>query len=121
MGLLDALRDVVGAEHVLVSDDVKASFETDWTGRFTGTAAAVVRPGSTEEVVAVVTACAAAGAPIVTQGGNTGLVGGGVPAGGEVLLSLTRLAELGPVDEVAAQMTAGAGATLAAVQRHVRP
>jgi FAD/FMN-containing dehydrogenase len=56
----------------------------------------------------------------VPQGGNTGLVGGGVPRDGEVLLSLTRLSSLGPVDPIAGQVTIGAGATLAAVQRHVR-
>ena len=55
------------------------------------------------------------------QGGNTGLVGGGVPLDGEVVLSLRRLDHLGPVDPLAAQVTAGAGATLAAVQAHVRP
>jgi FAD/FMN-containing dehydrogenase len=58
--------------------------------------------------------------PIVTQGGNTGLVGGGVPSGGEVLLSLARLAGIGDVDEVAAQVTVDAGATLAAVQDRAR-
>src|SRR3954464_15808047 len=105
MALLDSLRDAVGAAHVLVDHDVKKSYETDWTGRFTGSACAVVRPGTTEQVVAVVRACAAARTPIVTQGGNTGLVGGGVPSGGEVLLSLTRLSEVGDVDTAAAQVT----------------
>jgi FAD/FMN-containing dehydrogenase len=118
--LLDALRDAVGPEHVLVDDDLKKTYETDWTGRFTGSAYAVVRPATTEQVVAVVHACAGAGTAIVTQGGNTGLVGGGVPAGGEVLLSLTRLGELGDVELAAAQVTVGAGVTLSAVQRHVR-
>ncbi len=56
--------------------------------------------------------CAAAGAPVVPQGGNTGLVGGGVPRHGEFLLSLARLTGLGPVDAGAAQVTAGAGVTL---------
>src|SRR3954470_14300889 len=91
MALPDSLRDAVGAQHALVDDDLKTSFETDWTGRFTGSACAVVRPASTDVGVAGVRACAAAGAAIVTQGGNTGLVGVGVPAGGEVLLSVRRL------------------------------
>jgi FAD/FMN-containing dehydrogenase len=118
--LLAALRTAVGEAQVLVDDDMKASFERDWTGRFTGSACAVVRPASTDEVVAVVKACAAAGTPIVVQGGNTGLVGGGVPAGGEVLLSLARLTELGDIDLAAAQVTVGAGVTLAALQKHAR-
>ncbi|MDT7539333.1 MAG: hypothetical protein QOI82_2918 [Actinomycetota bacterium] len=120
MALFDALRDAVGVEHVLVDADVKKSYETDWTGRFSGAASAVVRPATTAEVAAVVQACADAATPIVVQGGNTGLVGGGVPAGGEVLLSLTRLTDLAEVDVLAGQVTVGAGATLAAVQQHVR-
>jgi FAD/FMN-containing dehydrogenase len=118
--LLDDLRSAVGDAHVLVDADLRASYETDWTGRFTGTSMAVVRPVSTDEVSAVVRACAAAGQRIVVQGGNTGLVGGSVPAGGEVVLSLARLTELEPVDAAAAQVTAGAGATLAALQEHAR-
>jgi FAD/FMN-containing dehydrogenase len=118
--MLDAFRDAVGVEHVLTDHEVTRSFETDWTGRFSGRALAVVRPATTDEVVAVVRACASSGTPIVIQGGNTGLVGGGVPAGGEVLLSLSRLTGIGDVDPVAAQVTVGAGATLSAVQRHAR-
>jgi FAD/FMN-containing dehydrogenase len=117
--LLARLREVVGEAHVLVEPDVRAGYELDWTGRFRGTTPAVVRPGSTEEVAAVVQACGAAGVALVPQGGNTGLVGGGVPLGGEVVLSLRRLSGLGPVDDLAGQVTVGAGVTLAAVQAHV--
>ena len=59
------LQAIVGAEHVLTDPDLKASYETDWTGRFTGSAAAVVRPGTTEEVAAVLRACSSAGARVV--------------------------------------------------------
>ena len=61
--------------------------------------------------------CAQRGVAVVPQGGNTGLVGGSVPLEDEVVLSTVRLSSLGPVDEVAAQVTVGAGATLAAVQQ----
>jgi len=118
--LLEALRDAVGPAHVLVEDDVKASYERDWTGRFQGSSMAVVRPASPDEVVQVVRACAAAGVRLTVQGGNTGLVGGGVPAGGDVLVSLTRLTELGDIDVVAGQVTVGAGVTLAVLQQHAR-
>ncbi len=120
MSFLDRLRSVVGEAHVLVDPDLRAPYETDWTRRFTGTARCVVRPASTAEVAAVVRECAAAGAPIVLQGGNTGLVGGGVPAADEVLLSLARLTDLEPVDPVEAQVTAGAGVTLEKLQAHAR-
>ena len=77
--LLDALRAAVGPTHVLTDPDLRAGYETDWTGRWHGTSVAVVRPASTDEVVAVVRACAAAGAAVIPQGGNTGLVGDSVP------------------------------------------
>lgn len=117
---LDALRTAVGREHVLVDADLTASYESDWTGRFSGRAGCVVRPADTAQVAAVLCACGQAGASVVVQGGNTSLVGGAVPAGGEVLLSLTRLTELGEVDVAAGQVTAGAGVTLAALQKHAR-
>lgn len=120
MKLADELRTIVGDSHVLVDADLRAPYETDWTRRFHGSASCVVRPASTEEVAAVVRACAVAGAPIVLQGGNTGLVGGAVPTGREVLVSLTRLTGLDPVDEVSAQVTAGAGVTLEKLQQHAR-
>jgi FAD/FMN-containing dehydrogenase len=118
--LFDDLRSVVGDHHVLVDPDLKAPYETDWTRRFTGTARCVVRPSSTAEVSAVVSLCAAAGVPIVVQGGNTGLVNGGVPANGEVLVSLTRISGLEPVDVLDSQVTVGAGVTLEKLQAHAR-
>jgi FAD/FMN-containing dehydrogenase len=118
--LLDALAAAVGGSHLLTDADMRASYEVDWTRRFGGAALAVVRPASTAEVAAVLRACADAGAAVVPQGGNTGLVGGGVPRGGEVLMSLRRLTEVGPVDEAAGEVTVGAGLTLAALQAHTQ-
>ena len=115
--LVDRLAGVVGAGHVLLAPGDRAGFEVDWTGRFRGEALAVVRPGSTAEVAGVVEACARAGVAIVPQGGNTGLVGGAVPPSGAVLVSLRRLVSIEDVDEATGQLTAGAGATIAAVAR----
>ena len=119
--LLGALAGVVGASHVLTDPDLKTGFEVDWTGRWRGRARAVVRPGSTAEVADVVAACAAAGATVVAQGGNTGLVGGSVPAGGEVVVSLRRLTDIGPVDALSGQVTVGAGVVLADLQERLAP
>lgn len=113
------LGRAVGAANVLSDPETRAPFEHDWTRRFGGPAALVVRPASTSEVAQVVRACATRGAAIVPQGGNTGLVGGSVPAAGgppPVILSTSRLTTLEPVDLVAAQVTAGAGVTLARLQ-----
>jgi FAD/FMN-containing dehydrogenase len=115
---LAPLRAIVGDGHVLVDDDVRAGYERDWTGRFVGRAAAVVRPGSTDEVAAVLAWCSASGTAVVPQGGNTGLVGGSVPdgSGTAVVLSLRRLDALGASDAEAGQLTAGAGVALSQVQ-----
>lgn len=118
--LIGELVGIVGLEHVITDSEVSASYEADWTGRYGSRARCVVRPGDTGEVAAVVAACAVHGAPVVAQGGNTGLVGGGVPRHREVLLSLRRLTRLDPVDTAAAQVTVGAGVTIEALQAHAR-
>lgn len=112
------LAGIVGDANVLGDHEVVAGYVVDWTGRFRGHTPVVVRPGNTEEVGEVVSWCAANSVAVVAQGGNTGLVGGSVPLDGEVVLSLLRLNDLGDVDVAAAQVTTGAGATLAAVQDH---
>jgi FAD/FMN-containing dehydrogenase len=109
--VIRALAGIVGDHHVLTGD-ATVGFAVDWTGRFQGRAAAVVRPRDTAEVAAVLAVCTEAGVPVVPQGGNTGLVGGGVPLHGEVVLSLARLNQMSPVDREASQVTAGAGVTL---------
>jgi FAD/FMN-containing dehydrogenase len=118
--LVEALRGVVGAEHVLVDADLRAPYEVDWTGRFRGTARCVVRPVTTEQVARVLRVCARHHAPLVPQGGNTGLVGGSVPRGGEVVLSMRRLDDIGDVDDDHGEVVAGAGAPLAVVRHAAR-
>jgi FAD/FMN-containing dehydrogenase len=118
--LESALRAAVGAAHVITDADARAGYETDWTGRFSGRARVVVRPADTTQVAAVVRACAEHGAALVPQGGNTGMVGGSVPRGGEVVVSLSRLGGLGAIDRGSLQVDAGAGVTLAALQAHAR-
>jgi FAD/FMN-containing dehydrogenase len=120
MTLEAGFADVVGGEHVLADAQLRASYETDWTRRFHGTARCVVRPATTEQVASVVRLCAAEGAALCVQGGNTGLVGGSVPVDGAVLLSTARLREIGDVDALAGQVTVDAGVPLATLQQRVR-
>ncbi len=116
----DSLRAVVGATKVLTGAADLAPYCTDWCGRFSGSASCVVLPGSTEEVAAVVRACADAGTAIVPQGGNTGLCGGATPTGGEVVIALTRLNRIRAVDADNNSITVEAGCTLHAVQQAAR-
>jgi FAD/FMN-containing dehydrogenase len=119
--LLQALRAAVGDAQVLHDGDL-AAYEVDWRRRWHGKALAVVRPGSTAEVAAVVRACAAHGASIVPQGGNTGMVGGGVPdaSGTQVVLSLQRMNRLRRLDADNLTLKVEAGAVLQAVQQMAR-
>ena len=121
MSLETQLVRIVGESHVLVDADVRSSYESDWTGRFRGSARCVVRPADTAETAAVITACREAGVQVCIQGGNTGLVGGSVPVDGAVVLSTKRLSTIEQIDQISAQVTVGAGATLVAVQQAVRP
>jgi FAD/FMN-containing dehydrogenase len=117
MSFLDTLRGAVGPAQVLTEGDLSA-WELDWRRRWRGKALAVVRPGSTAEVAAVVRACADARVGVVPQGGNTGLVGGGVPdgSGNQVLLSLQRLNRVRTLDKANLTLTAEAGCVLQHVQ-----
>ena len=110
------LRAVVGSANVLTDPDVLEPYLTDWTRRYRGAAIAVIRPTSTDEVSNIVKECARLRIPIVPQGGNTGLVAGSVPKAGSVLLSTTRLLDIGPVDRESSQLTVAAGVTLSRVQ-----
>ncbi|HZN48290.1 MAG TPA: FAD-binding oxidoreductase, partial [Ramlibacter sp.] len=115
--LIPQLRSAVGAAHVLTEGDLSA-YEMDWRRRSRGKALAVVRPGSTEEVAAVVRACAAAGTPIVPQGGNTGMVVGSTPddSGRAVVLNLTRMNRVRAIDAGNLTITLDAGCVLQNVQ-----
>ena len=112
------LDAAVGGAQVLTTPADLAPYTTDWRGRYHGNALAVVRPGCTEEVAAVVRACAELNVPIVPQGGNTGQCGGATPdaTGNAIVLSLTRMNRVRAIDPDNATLTAEAGVTLATVQ-----
>ena len=119
--LIDHLRQICGDAHVLTHDDPStdlSAWELDWRKRIRGRALAVVRPGNTAEVAAVVKACAAAGAAIVPQGGNTGLVVGGVPdnSGTQIVLSLGRMHAVRAIDPANLTITVEAGCVLQNLQ-----
>ena len=115
---LSALGAIVGAAQVLHEGDLSA-WERDWRKRWQGKALAVVRPGNTGEVAQVVRLCALRRVSIVPQGGNTGLVGGGVPdaTGSQVVLSLSRMNTVRAIDRSNLAITAEAGCVLQAVQQ----
>ena len=114
---LQALRACLGDANVLVDGDLDA-YAVDWRRRYRGRPLAVARPASTAEVAAVVRLCAAHAVPIVPQGGNTGLVGGGVPdgSGHQLVLSLSRMHRVRAIDADNLTATVEAGCVLQALQ-----
>lgn len=113
--MIDRLAAIVGARHVSTDPDVLAARAVDWTGRYRGTAGALVRPGTADEVAAVLAACRDTGAYATVQGGRTSLVAGTVPHHDDVLISTERLTEIGAVDD--GRVRVGAGVTLAQVHQ----
>lgn len=113
--LVNQLKAVVGPAGWTADPEILAPRLVEWRDRWSGATPLMLSPASTEETAAIVRLCAAAGAPLTVQGGNTGLVGGQIPQG-EILLSTRRMRSIRDVDPVDDVLVAEAGATLAEVQ-----
>jgi FAD/FMN-containing dehydrogenase len=116
--LLGGLRQVLGPGGVLDGDGDLSRYSRDWSGDHFGAPLAVLRPSGTEEVREIVRRCAAAGAPLVPQGGHTGLVAAATPSadGRELVLSLERMNRIRRIDPLDFSMVAEAGCILADVK-----
>lgn len=123
MAVIDAiagrLEDLVGSAYVLSPKLADVTDETETRG-LRGRADLVVRPGSAEEVAAVVAACYRARVPIVARGGGTGFAGGAVPLDGGIVLSLERLDRVRSFDPLLWRMQVEAGVRTSAVRRLAR-
>jgi len=115
--LLEELEALLGPRGFTRAAGDMAPWLTDWRGRYRGAAAALLSPGSTNEVAAIVARCAEAGVAIVPQGGNSSMVGGATPPadGGALLLSLRRMNRIRRLSAEDNALTAEAGAILANV------
>ena len=120
--LIEQLRAIVGDAGLIIDPAEMAPYLTDWRGNYTGTALAIVRPANTLEVAAVVSLCVETSTPIVPQGGNTGLVGGGIPdaRGNAIILSLRRMNRIREIDLDNSAMVVEAGCILQTIQETAR-
>ncbi|MBJ7437553.1 MAG: FAD-binding oxidoreductase [Sphingopyxis sp.] len=111
---LDRLAAALGPKGYTTDADTMAPWLTDWRGKYTGRTAAMLSPGSTEEVAAIVRLCIEEQVALVPQGGNSGMVGGATPdAGGDqLLLSLRRMNRVRSIDTAARIAVAEAGVIL---------
>ena len=110
--LLARFTAIVGEKYILTDADAQAPYLLEMRDLYHGHTPAVLRPGSIEEVAAILKLANETKTAIVPQGGNTGLVGGQVPHHGELVLSLNRLDKIREVDAVSYTMTVEAGVTL---------
>ncbi|HYD12966.1 MAG TPA: FAD-binding oxidoreductase [Allosphingosinicella sp.] len=113
--LFGKLRDLLGPKGFSTDPTALVPRLSDWRGRYHGKAAALLSPASTAEVAGIVALCAAAGAPLVPQGGNTSMVGGATPdaSGTSFLVSTARLNRIRSLDAAAGIAVCEAGVILA--------
>ena len=117
MDILDSFATLVGADAVLTGAQAQP-YCTDWRGRFSGSALAVVFPSDTRQVADIVTLCAANSIAIVPQGGNTSLCGASVPLAGAVrqlVINLSRMKRIRAIDPTNYTMIVEAGCKLASL------
>src|SRR5579864_4390998 len=110
--LLARFIGIVGQKHALTDPQTQQSYLVEMRGLYHGKTPVVLRPGSVEEVAAILKLANETKTAVVPQGGNTGLVGGQIPFSGEIVLSLTRLDKIREVDPVSNTLTVEAGVTL---------
>lgn len=115
-----SLSTIVGNDAILAGESA-TPYCSDWRGRYSGNALAVVFPSDTQQVSGVVKLCAANNVAIVPQGGNTSLCGGSVPlslsvGGGQIVLNLSRMNQFRAIDPTNYTMTVEAGCKLADVR-----
>lgn len=91
----------------------------EWRSRYQGHSPILLKPATTSKVSEILRICNETRTPIVPQGGNTGLVGGQIPLGGEILLSLERLNCIRQIDTVGMSATVEAGVVLAKLQQAI--
>jgi len=116
------IRDLLGPKGWIGAEDgpAIAPYLREERGLYIGSALGVARPSSADEAAHVVEICAEAGIAVTAQGGNTGLVGGGVPFSGEhpaIVLSSDRLTRIRSIDAANRTITVEAGVILADVQK----
>ena len=113
--LLQQLADIVGPQHLKVGADID-SIDPGWNPHNLD-ARIMVSPDSTDQIAAIIKACGEHKTPVVTQGGRTGLVGGGISHPGEVILSMGRMARIIHIDAIERVAVVEAGVTLEALQK----
>jgi FAD/FMN-containing dehydrogenase len=111
-----ALTAIVGERYVQHGDAIADRLRTDITRKFTAKPRWAVRPGSADEVAAILRLANAAGVAVTVIGGQSGTCGAAVPSDGGLALSLERMNEIIEIDKTSMTMTVEAGCILQLAQ-----
>ena len=113
---IEKLVTIVG--HAYVLRENLDAYTIDWRKKYAGKALAVAKPKTTAQVSAIVCLCCEYGVSIVPQGGNTGLVGGGVPdeTGTQLIVNVSRMNAIRNIDLINNTLTVEAGCVLQTIQ-----
>lgn len=116
--LLERFSAIVGKANALGRGDDLTRYTQENRHIFSGKTELVLRPGTSEEVAAIVRLANETRTAIVPQGGNTGHSAGAQPdeSGEQVIVSLERMNRIREVDPEANTMTVEAGVILEVIQ-----
>jgi glycolate oxidase subunit GlcD len=96
--IVQRLRAIVGAERVITDPDRLIVYESDGLTSYRVSPRAVVLPGSTEEVSAVLRLLHGEGIAVVPRGAGTGLSGGALPTPDCVVVGTARMNKILEID-----------------------
>ncbi len=113
---VDDVKGLVGPNGLITGAADSTPYLREWRDKYKGETPLIVRPDTSEEVSHILRLCTEYQIPVTPQGGNTGLVGGQIPFGTSILLSLTRLNRIRALDEANDTITVEAGVILADIQ-----
>jgi len=116
--LIAQFEAILDSKYILTDEEAKTPFLTDWRKRYTGKALAVLLPGNTSEVAAIVKICAGSKIAIIPQGGHTGFCGGATPdsSGKQIIINLKRMNQVRELDVANQTISLEAGCILQTIQ-----
>lgn len=119
-GHIDYFRSILNNNEVITNPDEVQPYNEDWTKKYIGKSELVLTPNSTEKISKILKFCNDNSLAVVPQGGNTGLVGGGVPISDEIVLSLKNLNKIENFNVNTGVLTCQAGCILEELNNHLR-
>lgn len=118
---ISALQSIVSQKEAVITRPSDLDrMNIDWMQKYKGNSSLALAPSTVNELSSIIKYCHTRNLAIVPQGGNTGLVGGGVPHFDEVIISTRHMNKVISFDSVGGQLVAEAGCTLGSLDRHVQ-